>query len=100
MAGAKSPAGLTRFWSEATAPPSKPSAETLHILSAMAESSIEIKTLLKSLLKRVESVQLTVNKHVEAQLAFNEQVSSDLAHLRKQVDQTQTDVDEVRRHRD
>ncbi|KAE8815003.1 pentatricopeptide repeat-containing protein [Hordeum vulgare] len=66
----------------------------------MAESSTEIKTLLESLLKRVGSGQLTADKHVEAQLAFNEQVSNDLVHLCKQVDFTHTDVDEVCRHRD
>lgn len=40
----------------------------------MAESSTEIKILLESLLKRVESGQLTADKHVKAQLAFNEQL--------------------------
>ncbi|KAI4968268.1 hypothetical protein ZWY2020_060005 [Hordeum vulgare] len=51
-----------------------------------------MKSLLESLLKRVDAVQLAADKHVQAQLAFNEQVSSDLTHLRKQVDLTQADV--------
>ncbi|KAI5009045.1 hypothetical protein ZWY2020_010093 [Hordeum vulgare] len=66
----------------------------------MAKNSTKIKTLLESMLKRIKMGQLTANKHVEAQLAFNEQVSSDLAHLHKQMDLRHTDVDEVRRHRD
>ncbi|KAI4981497.1 hypothetical protein ZWY2020_021989 [Hordeum vulgare] len=66
----------------------------------MSETSVVIKSLLESLLKRVVVGQLTADKHVEAQLAFNEQVSSDLAHLRKQVDLTEADVDEVRHHRE
>ncbi|KAE8782222.1 hypothetical protein D1007_44445 [Hordeum vulgare] len=66
----------------------------------MAKNSTKIKTLLESMLKRIKMGQLTANKHVEAQLAFNEQVSSDLAHLHKQMDLRHTDVDEVRRHHD
>lgn len=48
---------------------------------------------------RFEASQITADKHVEAQLAFNEQVSSDLTHLRRQMDLTQADVDEVRQQR-
>ncbi|KAE8818292.1 hypothetical protein D1007_03922 [Hordeum vulgare] len=66
----------------------------------MSETSGEIKSLFESLLKRVETGQLTAHKHVEAQLTFNEQVSRDLVHPRKQVDLTHMDVDEVRCHRD
>ncbi|KAE8813269.1 hypothetical protein D1007_09538 [Hordeum vulgare] len=66
----------------------------------MSETSREIKSLLESLLKRVEVGQLATDKHVEAQLAFNKQVSSDLSHLRKEVDLMQLDVDEVRQHHD
>ncbi|KAE8803889.1 hypothetical protein D1007_20148 [Hordeum vulgare] len=62
----------------------------------MAETTGDIKSLLVSLIQQVDTGQRTA----EAQIAFNEQVSSDLAHLRKQVDLTQTDVDEVRHHRD
>ncbi|KAI4974608.1 hypothetical protein ZWY2020_048215 [Hordeum vulgare] len=66
----------------------------------MSETLGEIKSLLESLLKRGEAGQLATDKHVEAQLAFNEQVSSDLAHLRKQVNLTQSHVDKVSQHRD
>uniref|UniRef100_A0A453EG05 Retrotransposon gag domain-containing protein n=1 Tax=Aegilops tauschii subsp. strangulata TaxID=200361 RepID=A0A453EG05_AEGTS len=65
----------------------------------MSETSGEIKSLLESLLTRFEASQITAAKHVEAQLAFNEQVSSDLTHLRRQMDLTQADVDEVRQQR-
>ncbi|KAE8796917.1 hypothetical protein D1007_28045 [Hordeum vulgare] len=60
----------------------------------MVETSRDIKSLLESLIKHVDVGQRTADKHVKAQLAFNEQVSSDLAHLRKQVDLTQSNVDE------
>lgn len=65
----------------------------------MSETSGEIKALLESLLNCFEASQLTTDKHVEAQLAFNEQVSSDLTHLRRQMDLTQADVDEVQQQR-
>ncbi|KAE8816684.1 hypothetical protein D1007_05699 [Hordeum vulgare] len=81
-------------------PLSKPSAQTHHILTAMSETSGEIKTLHELLLKRVEAGHLAADKHVEAQLTFNKKVSSDLTHLHKQVDLTQSDVDEVRQHHD
>ncbi|KAI5010265.1 hypothetical protein ZWY2020_012402 [Hordeum vulgare] len=66
----------------------------------MAESTGDIKSLLESLIKQVDAGQRTVNRHIEAQLAFNEQVSSDLAHLCRQVDLTPTNVDEVHHQRD
>ena len=56
--------------------------------------------MLQSLLTRFDESKLAGDKHLEAQLAFNTQVSSDLAHLRKQLDLTQADVHEVRQHRD
>lgn len=92
--------GVDLIWSEATAPPSKPLAQTRHIIAAMSETSGEIKSLLESLLTCFEASQIAADKHVEAQLAFNQQVSSDLTHLRKQVDLTRSDVDEVRQQRD
>ena len=62
----------------------------------MAESTGELKTMLQALLQRFEETMLAGDKQREAQIAFNTQVSADLAHIRKQLDLTQADVDEVR----
>ncbi|XBJ01839.1 hypothetical protein VPH35_021384 [Triticum aestivum] len=66
----------------------------------MAESSNELKSLIQALMTRFDHSTRAGEKHLEAQLAFNTQVSSDLAHLRKQLDLTQADVDDVRLLRD
>ncbi|XBH82334.1 hypothetical protein VPH35_071018 [Triticum aestivum] len=65
----------------------------------MAESSEELKSMLSSLLTRFDESKLAGDKQAEAQIAFNKQVSVDLALLRRQVDLTQADVDEVRQQR-
>lgn len=56
--------------------------------------------MLSSLLTRFDESKIAGDKQTEAQLAFNKQVTVDLAHLRRQVDLTQADVDEVRQQRD
>ncbi|KAE8812295.1 hypothetical protein D1007_10644 [Hordeum vulgare] len=66
----------------------------------MSESSGEIKSMLEALIKRVETGQLTADKHVEAQLAFNEQLAGGLTHLRELVNLTWADIDDVCSHRD
>ena len=62
----------------------------------MAESSEELKSMLSSLLTPLDESKLTGDKQAEAQIASNKQVCVDLANLRRQVDLTQADVDEVR----
>ncbi|XP_020184893.1 uncharacterized protein [Aegilops tauschii subsp. strangulata] len=62
----------------------------------MTESTGELKTMLQALLKRFDETTLASDKQREAQIAFNTQVSADLAHIRKQLDLTQADIDEVR----
>lgn len=52
--------------------------------------------MLQALLKRFDETTLASDKQREAQIAFNTQVSADLAHIRKQLDLTQADIDEVR----
>ena len=66
----------------------------------MAESTGELKTMLQALLQRFDETTLAGDKQHEAQIAFNTQVSADLAHIRKQLDLTQADVDEVRQQRE
>ncbi|KAI5015635.1 hypothetical protein ZWY2020_057025 [Hordeum vulgare] len=66
----------------------------------MSESSGEIKSMLEALIKRVETGQLTADKHVEAQLAFNEQLAGGLTHLREHVNLTWAYIDDVCSHRD
>ncbi|XBI12028.1 hypothetical protein VPH35_138958 [Triticum aestivum] len=62
----------------------------------MSESTGELKTMLQALLKRFDETPLASDKQREAQIAFNTQVSTDLTHIRKQLDLTQADIDEVR----
>ena len=50
---------------------------------------------LESLLMRFDESRHVEDRHLKAQLSFNKQVSSDLAHLRKQIDLTQADIDEA-----
>ena len=52
--------------------------------------------MLSSLLTCFDESKLAGDKQAEAQIASNKQVCVDLAHLRRQVDLTQADVDEVR----
>ena len=66
----------------------------------MSESTEELKSMMQALMTHFDETKLAGDKHREAQIVFNTQVSSDLAHLRKQLDLTQADVDEVRQQRD
>ena len=54
----------------------------------MSESTGELKTMLQALLRRFDETTLESDKQREAQIAFNTQVSADLAHIRKQLDLT------------
>ena len=58
----------------------------------MAESTGELKTMLQALMTRFDETKLAGDKHREAQIAFDTQVSSGLAHLRKQLDLTEADI--------
>lgn len=77
--------------------PSKPSAQTRRLLSAMDDNTSTLKSLMESILKRLDEQKLDSDKLLEAQVAFNTQVSQDLRSLSKQIDLTQADVDEARK---
>lgn len=47
----------------------------------MAENTGELKTLLESILDRIEETRTASDKQLEAQLAFNSQVNQELQHL-------------------
>ena len=53
--------------------------------------------MLSSLLTRFDESKIAGDKQTEAQLAFNEQVSSNHSHLCQQMDLTQADIDETRK---
>lgn len=58
----------------------------------MSKSTGELKTMLQALMTRFDETKLAGDKHREAQIAFDTQVSSGLAHLRKQLDLTEADI--------
>ena len=63
----------------------------------MEEGNAHIAKMLDSLLTKLDEQTALHDKQLEAQIAFNTQVSQDLRSLAKQVDLTQADVDETRK---
>jgi hypothetical protein len=75
--------------------PIKPSAQTLHVLTIMEENAASTKAMLEQILKRLDDQAVVGDQRHEAQATFNTQVSQGLQAVRKQLDLTQADVDEV-----
>ena len=63
----------------------------------MTETTDKMQGLLKTILRRLDDSQRTADERHQAQVAYNDQVSTELKHLAKQIDLTQADVDEARK---
>ncbi|XBH95737.1 hypothetical protein VPH35_086252 [Triticum aestivum] len=63
----------------------------------MDDNTNTLKSLLKSIVTRLDEQKLDSDKRLEAQVAFNTQVSQDVRNLSKRIDLTQADVDEARK---
>ena len=63
----------------------------------MDDSTTSLKAMMEMILAHLDEQKVDSDKRLEAQIAFNTQVSQDLRSLAKQVDLTQADVDETRK---
>ena len=63
----------------------------------MSETTDKLQNLLELVIHRLDGSQKTADERHQAQLSYNEQVSTKLKHLSKQIDLTQADVDEARK---
>ena len=63
----------------------------------MDDNTTSLKAMIETILTRLDEQKVDSDKRLEAQIAFNTQVSQDLRSLAKQVDLTQADVDETRK---
>ena len=77
--------------------PAKPSAQMQQVLTAMAENTGQVTTLLDTILKRLDEQLVLGNKRYEEQLAFNSESTKGMQNLQKQLDLTQKEVDEARK---
>ena len=73
------------------------SVQTRQLLSTMDDNTSTLKSLMESIISRLDEQKVDSDKRLEAQAAFNAQVSQDLRALSKQVDLTQADVDDRRK---
>lgn len=63
----------------------------------MSETTKQLKSLLETVIRRLDASQTTADERFQAQLAYNEQVSHELKNLAKQIDLTKAYVDEARK---
>lgn len=63
----------------------------------MDDNTNSLKSLMETILSRLDEQKLDNDKRLEAQVAFNTQVSQDLRTLSKQVNLIQADIDETRK---
>lgn len=63
----------------------------------MDDNTNSLKSMLETILSRLDEQKLDNDKRLEAQVAFNAQVSQDLRNLAKQVDLTQANIDKTRK---
>lgn len=63
----------------------------------MENNTNSLKSILDSLISRLDEQKIASDKQLEAQIAFNTQVSQELRIITKQLDLTQADVDDARK---